>query len=374
MIIMALDHVRDFFHSGAYVYNPTDLRHASAAVFFTRWITHFCAPVFVFLAGTAARLQGERKTKQQLSMFLFTRGLWLIFLEMAVVTLGWTFNISYHVIILQVIWAIGFAMLVLAAAVYLPPGLTLGIGLLLIAGHNMLDHIDVSDPGFAAALWGILHKFSSFHLGPVLVIEGYPVIPWTGIMLTGYGLGFLYLRGTSTQRRKSLMLQLGILAILLFIVLRVINGYGDPRPWSPQHSNLFSLLSFINTSKYPPSLDYCLMTLGPALLFLSISERWSNWLCRQISVFGRVPLFYYLSHVYLVHLLAVFAAAWSGYSWRDMIFSSWVTDNPSLRGYGFPLWVVYSVWILVIVALFPLCKKYDAYKRRNRSKKWLSYL
>jgi len=376
IIIMALDHVRDYFHHSAYIYDPTDFSQTSVWIFFTRWITHFCAPVFTFLAGTSACLIGFRKTRKEVSFFLFTRGLILVIGEVTLITLGWTFNLAYPVLILQVIWSIGISMIALSTLVYLPRWAILAIGILLIAGHNLLDSVHVQGKGLTSFFWSLLHEQNfSFVYGHFLVIVGYPVIPWIGIIATGYCLGSLYAPGYDPVKRKKTLLSVGMAVSLLFIIIRAINVYGDPHPWSVQKNSLFTFLSFLNTTKYPPSLLYSLMTLGPAIVFLALAEKPLNALTEKISVFGRVPMFFYIVHIYFIHLFAMIAATFSGYKWSDMILHTWVTANSQLRGFGFNLLVVYILWIVVIVLLYPLCKWYDQYKRTHLTQqKWLSYI
>jgi uncharacterized membrane protein len=371
MIIMALDHVRDYFHAGAFQFDPTDLSRTDVPLFFTRWITHFCAPVFTFLAGTSAFLNGTKKTKKELSFFLFTRGLWLVLAEMLIVTLGWTFNPLYPVLILQVIWALGFSMMVLSVMIYLPTTAILITGLALIAGHNLLDAPPSQSTSFVMAA---LHEQHFFFMKPFSVMLGYPVLPWIGIMFAGYGFGQLYLPTFDAAKRRKLLITLGLGAIALFILVRFINIYGDPRPWSSQKSALFTFLSFLNTTKYPPSLLYILMTLGPALLFLAFTEKPLNRFSEKLVVFGRVPMFFYLLHIYLIHALAVAAAALSGYKWSDMVLTGWVSANAQLQGYGYSLAFVFALWIIIVIGVYPLCRWYDNYKRVNRDKWWLSYI
>lgn len=374
MIIMALDHLRDYFHASAFLYDPTDLSRTDVPLFFTRWITHFCAPVFTFLAGTSAFLNGTKKTRKELSFFLFTRGLWLVIAEILIVTLGWSFNPFYPVLILQVIWALGVSMMVLAGIIYLPLTAILVIGLALIGAHNLLDVPPTAGAHTTSFLMSVLHEQHFFFMKPFSIMLGYPVIPWIGIMLTGYALGQLYLPTYHAGKRRKTLIGLGLGAIALFIIIRFINMYGDPHPWSAQNTPVFTVLSFLNTTKYPPSLLYILMTLGPAMLFLALAEKPLGKLSEKLVVFGRVPMFYYLLHIYLIHALAVIAAAISGYKWSDMVLTGWVSMNNQLKGYGYSLAFVYILWILIIIGVYPLCKWYDNYKRANHSKWWLSYI
>lgn len=377
MIIMALDHVRDYFHAYSYLNDPTDLQHTSTTIFLTRWITHFCAPVFMLLAGISACLYGAKNGRKALSGFLFTRGLWLVVVELFIITLAWTFNPHYSAFILQVIWAFGISMMTLALLIHLPRTVLLCIGIILVAGHNALDNVHVAEDSPWSFLWSVLHQpnFSGFPFGSSRIILGYPVLPYIGIITLGYCLGSLYTPDTAPDTRKRLLLNMGIGAILLFIVLRWINVYGDAAPWSVQKDFLFTVLSFINVSKYPPSLLYILMTLGPALLFLAYAERPLNRVTSKVTIFGRVPMFFYLLHIPLIHGLGVLASWLSGHSPADMVnLTTWVTANAQLRGYGFSLPVVYLVWIAVMLMLYPVSLRFSQYKQANQGqKKWLSY-
>lgn len=374
MIIMALDHVRDYFHADAYLYSPLNLEKTNAALFFVRWITHFCAPVFVFLAGTSAYLVGTRKGMKELSNFLLKRGVWLILLEFTIVNFSWFFNIHFSLIALTVIWSLGVGMILLAGAIHLPFKMILGLGVILVAGHNLLDGYHVYGSDSAAIAWAVLHEFKIFDLKSFTLMVGYPILPWTGIMLLGYCFGIFYKPSVDHLERKKILIRIGLGMILMFALLRLINGYGDPSRWTEQSSPGFTLLSFLNVSKYPPSLLYVLITLGPAMIFLAISEKYRGKTAGYIVALGRVPMFYYIIHLYLIHALALFAALSTGYSVSDMVLSIWVTDSPNLQGYGFSLGIVVLLWMAIVLVLFPLCLWYDSYKIRNREKWWLSYL
>jgi uncharacterized membrane protein len=376
MVIMALDHVRDFFHFGSFFRDPTDLTTTTPILFFTRWITHFCAPVFVFLAGTAAFLYGTRReTIREISWFLLTRGLWLVVLEHTIVRLAWTFDISHSTYFFGVIWAIGISMIFLSFLVFLPRWLIVVIGILLITGHNTLDSIVHEGKSFHDLLWYVLHQMSYVTVGSgTLLIFLYPVIPWIGLMMLGYVFGGLYRKGFDAERRKRYLLQFGIGAVVLFVLLRAFNIYGDPSHWTSQTNTLFSIMSFINTTKYPPSLLFLLMTIGPSLIFLYLTEDLRGRVTRMFVIIGRVPLFFYIIHIYLVHLLAIGGIVYAGRSWTEMILDSNAWINASLIDYGYDLKVVYIVWAFVLLVLFPLCKWYNRYKSNNRSKWWLSYL
>ena len=387
MVIMALDHVRDYFHHDAFLYDPTNLSRTNVFLFFTRLITHYCAPIFVFLSGISAYLYGLKRSKKELSVFLFSRGIWLVLLEMFVVTLGWTFNPAYPVYNLQVIWATGFSMMVLSAIIYLDRRLILLIALLLIVGHNMLDGIHFPGEGPGSFLWSFLHEPGIFRFGHSAFGIRYPVLPWIGIITLGYYFGALYAPEADPEIRKVSLLSIGFGSISLFLVLRSGDFYGDAAHWSSQGSPLFTLCSFLNVTKYPPSLLYVLMTLGPAMIFLVFAERWQPCITRpvpfkplkkvreKIAVFGRVPMIYYLAHIYLIHILAIAGALLQGYKASDMVLSGRVNQSTVLKGYGFDLWVVYLVWAVIVLTLYPLCKYYDRYKRAHqRQQWWLSYL
>ncbi len=376
MIIMALDHVRDYFHADNFLYDPTDLSQSSAPLFFTRWITHFSAPIFMFLAGTSAFLVSERKTKKQLAIFLLTRGLWLMLLEHTIVNFAWSFNPEFLFFRMAVIWALGFCMIVLAAIIYLPKQIILIIGLLIMFTHNMLDDIHTTGNTFKDFLWAELHERRRFIIGDRVVATGYPVLPWIAIMSLGYCFGQLYKKGIEASVRKKHLLIIGSAATFLFLLLRGINVYGDKLPWIVQSSFVMTICSFLNTTKYPPSLLYTLMTLGPSIIFLAIAEKPLGWLGKKIMIVGRVPLFFYILHLFLIHVLAMGAVVWSGRPWTDMIVigNTNAKDSPWLAGYGFSLGITYIVWIVVVLTLYPLCKWYDDYKQAHKEKWWLSYL
>ena len=375
MIVMALDHVRHFFHREAYFFEPTDLNHTTVSLFFTRWITHFCAPVFVFLAGVSAYLYGVKKTRREVSQYLFSRGIWLVFVELFIIGLGQTFNPTYPYYNLQVIWAIGISMIVLSAMIYLNRQVMLVIAFLFIAAHNLLDHVHVAGNGLTTFLWSVLHEPASFGFGRLLIYVQYPVLPWIGILVIGYYLGSLFSSHYNPEKRMKFLILLGFVAIELFLFLRTLNLYGESAIWFNQKGATFTLLSFLNATKYPPSFLYILMTLGPAMIFLAVVNKPLGPFAQKIVVFGRVPFFYYVIHIYLIHLIAMIAAQFSGFNWMDMVLSDKANHTPQLKGFGFNLSAVYLVWMLLILALYPLCKWYDQYKRANLpAQKWLSYI
>jgi uncharacterized membrane protein len=376
MIIMALDHVRDYFHADAFLFNPVNLEKTYSALFFTRWITHFCAPVFVFLAGTSAFFVGARKGKKELSSFLLKRGLWLITLEFTVINFAWFFNIQFSFIALTVIWALGLGMVVLAAVVHLPFKVILITGLLLVFAHNLLDSFHFGNNDTTTVMWSLIHEAYAFQSGHLLVFIGYPIVPWAGVMMLGYCLGYMYMPSVNAIERKTFLVRMGLGMILLFIILRFTNIYGEPITWTVQKSSAFTFMSFMNVSKYPPSLLYLLATLGPAFILLAWWESINikNNIIQYIVALGRVPMFYYIAHLFLIHLIAVAAALATGYEFSDMVFNTWVTDSANLKSYGFGLGVVYLVWVFVVLTLLPLCLWYDQYKIQHREKWWLSYL
>jgi len=376
IIFMALDHVRNYFHADVFLYDPADMSQTNGVVFFTRWITHFCAPVFMFLAGTSAFLSGERKTKKELRLFLLTRGLWLMLLETVVINFAWSFNPAYPLFRLQVIWALGVAMVILSVLICLPIKIILIIGLIILFGHNLLDNIHATGNSFGDLLWGELHERKRFSVGGRLVATGYPVLPWAGIMALGYCFGQLYKKGMDAALRRKYLLAIGGVTTVLFLLLRGLNEYGDMAPWFMQKNVVLTVCSFLNVTKYPPSLLYALMTLGPAVILLTFLEKPLNRIGKIVITFGRVPLFFYILHLYLIHLLAMGAVVISGRPWTDMISVTNINakDSPWLKGYGISLGGTYLVWILVIVLLYPLCKWYDKYKMNHKEKWWLSYL
>jgi uncharacterized membrane protein len=367
MIIMALDHTRDFFGQPG---SPTNLATASVALFFTRWITNICAPVFFLLTVTGAFLFLRKRTKPKLSRFLFTRGLWLIFLDLVLFRcLAVQFNFDYHMTVITVLWAIGWAMIVLSMLVHLPTSVVTTFGVVMIATHNLLDSIRSTNP-----LWSILHS-------PNIILErpghtvflAYPLIPWVGVTAVGYGLGQIY--AWEPARRKTFLLGAGLGLSVAFVAIRAVNFYGDPSRWTIQPTHIYTALSFLNTTKYPPSLLFLLMTLGPALLFLRAVDTDTPRLLCPALIIGKVPMFYYLLHFALIHVLAVIIC----YARYGHIH--WMFESPDLAHYPItqpPGWwltlpLVYLIWAFVVLAMYPLCRWYAAVKQRSNNL-WLSYL
>jgi uncharacterized membrane protein len=371
MALMALDHTRDYLHAGQLQgQDPLDFATTHTPLFLTRWITHYCAPVFLFLAGSGAFLSRTReRSLGELSRFLLTRGAWLIFLELTVIHwAGWAFTIDLHLYLAIVIWVIGWSMIVLAGLVHLPLWAIAAFGGVLIAGHNLLDNIRPETWGSFAWLWRLLHAGGPVELAPgYLMLVGYPLIPWVGVMALGYAFGAVLQQ--ERGQRRSFALRAGVGLTIVFVFLRFSNLYGDPRPWSEQATGTFTFLSLLNCHKYPPSLCYLLMTLGPALVLLALidRERTPAWL-KPLAVFGRVPLFYYL-----LHLLALLIETYRFGSAPWLIGVPFAPGKPAAAGAGFALPGVYLAWLIALAVLYPACVWFAELKRRRRDA-WLSYL
>jgi uncharacterized membrane protein len=372
MILMALDHTRDYI--GNPNTNPTNLATTTAALFFTRWITHFCAPVFSLLTGVGAHLMLRKRTTRQVSWFLFTRGIWLIVLEATVMRFVWQFNLDYHVTFLTVLWGLGGSMIVLSALVYLPTGAVAAIAIAVIALQNLTDNVAAPSSIVLRVVGMILFRFGPLIDSPTtLVFTGYPFIPWSAIMALGFALAVVF--SWPVERRRRFLVRAGIAAVALFIVLRAINGYGDPRPWSAQSTGLFTVLSFVNVTKQPPSLFFVLMTIGPALLVLRAFEATTPRLLQPVVTIGRVPMFYFVAHVLVIHLIATVEAAVRYHSVTMVTQSPTPDQFPFAQPPGWPasLPVVYAAWILAVILLYPCCRWYARYKATHTAV-WLSYL
>jgi uncharacterized membrane protein len=377
MIIMAIDHVRDYFHFDAFLYSPVDISQTSVGLFVTRWITHLCAPTFIFLAGVSTYLVAQKKTRGDTSFFLLTRGIWLVLLQLTIIRFGWNFDPFFRYNSITIISTIGFCMIILSGLIYFRIKTIFFIGIIMVIGHNLLDGISFKEGTLAEVLWSFLHVQKSFDLGngygfAIL----YPIIPWAGVMALGYCLGVLYNSNLTSETRRAVLSQIGIICLIVFFTLRTGNVYGDPVPWSKQTEISNTIMSYFNLEKYPPSLLYLSATLGISLLLLAVMEGKSLRRWRRVTLFGNVALFYYVAHIFLIHVLAVLAAVVMGYSWQSMIFpGSIAKGTTALNGsYGFDLWVVYLVWIIVVVLLYPVCVYWNAFKIRNKAKWWVSYL
>jgi uncharacterized membrane protein len=363
MVLMVLDHARDFF--AGLGHSPTDLATTTFPLFFTRWVTHFCAPVFVLLAGVSAQLYARKHGVSRARRFLLTRGLWLVLLELTIVRFAWVPEPFFHFFLLQVIWVLGWAMVVLAGLSYLPLRAVVAIGAVIVVGHNLLDTFDRGSFGQLEPLWNLVHERAMLKLGTRRVFVSYPLLPWVGVIALGYGLGTWY--GRPAQERQRLLRLSGFSALLGFLVLRALNVYGDPHPWSFQARSGFTLLSFLNCEKYPPSLLFLLMTLGPALLLLAELERRFARAPEQLVTFGRVPLFFYVAHLYLLRFTAA-PLAFMRFGKSAFKPPPGHAGSPEL-----PLWSAYAALIIAVLLLYPACRWFARKKAESRSP-WLSYL
>jgi len=370
MVIMALDHVRDLLHTPALTQNPTDLATTTPAIFLTRWITHLCAPTFVFLSGVSAYLSLRKRNSPEARRFLLKRGLVLIVLELTVINFAFWFDIQFRSLMLQVIFAIGGGLMVLSLLARLPVRWVAGIGFGIVLLHNLLPFAPFANP-VGSFVWSLLFRTNVFVVSPeLMVLVGYPLIPWLGIMLLGFAAGRLFEQPATSRRRQ--LWQLGLGALGLFLALRFLNLYGDPAPWSVQKSGLLTVLSFLNVSKYPPSLLYTAVTIGLALLILAAADGASNALTRLLTVYGQVPMFYYLIHWYLVHLFMLAMSFAQGYTWADVPSGPLNFGRP--EGAGISLGGVYGVWLALVAVLYPLCRWYGRYKAAHPEVTWLRYL
>ncbi len=375
MLIMAIDHIRDFFHGSP---DPTDLAVTTPILFFTRWITHFCAPTFVFLSGTSAFLAGTRRTRGQLSAFLITRGLWLLVVEVGLITFAITLNPFYNVLILQVIWAIGASMILIGILVRLRASLLfIGVvGVVIFFGHNIIDKVNFGH--VTHALWWRLllstNGFGAFYPTGVNrgILMAYALLPWTGVMMLGYVFGMVYKSSFDALKRKKVLMNSGLTLLILFFLFRYFNVYGDPAPWAVQKTISLSIISFFNVTKYPCSLLYLCMTLGAALIILALTEHVKNKFTAILIVFGNVPFFYYLCHWYLMRLFTIIIFFAQGYNSSQIVNPKQpILFQPD--GFGFNLFGVYVLWIIVITILYFPCRWFSNYKRTHRQW-WLSYL
>lgn len=368
IVLMVLDHVREFWAADALRFEATDLARTTPLLFATRWVTHLCAPTFVFLAGAAIYLQRVQATdRARLARFLLTRGIWLIVLELTLVSFA--LDLTWPYLFFQVIWAIGIGMVLLAALLWIPPAAVLALGAVIVAGHGLLAGVQAQQLGVLAPLWRLFVQ-----LGPTPPVPGfvaYPALPWFGVMCLGYGLGVVFTWPADRMRRA--LLTLGGAGVAAFLLLRAVNRFGDPAPWSTQRDGVFTALSFVKVSKYPPSLQFVLATLGLSLPIGVALERLRGPVGRLLLAFGRVPLFVYLLHLYAVHLLAVVVGVAMGLP--APAFIGYLTDQATLRatGWGFGLGVVYVVWLALVVAMYPLAARYARLKR-ERPRWWMRYV
>jgi len=369
MIVMALDHTRDYFHFSAFLFNPTNLDQTTPEIFFTRWITHFCAPAFVFLSGISININLRKRGRPDLVKYLLTRGLWLIFLDLVILRFGFFFNFYYDMTFLSILWLIGWCMIFMAAVIFLPYRAILVISILIITGHDALNGIAFTPGTPGASLWTI---FMGVGFVPPAFISSYALIPWLGIMMFGFVTGRLYGDKYDPLLRRRLLMQLGILSVVLFLLLRWVNVYGDPVPWiHSERGVVYTIISFFNVTKNPVSLLYTLMTLGPLMLLLSWFETVNTRVFAPAVVFGRVPLFYFLAHFYLIHAAALITQMIRlDKSWSEVDLHFPATFGGIVAGGGVSLFWTYVVWALIVLTLYPICKWYDRVKKKYQ----LTYL
>ncbi len=373
MIIMALDHIRDLMHISSLTQSPTDLKTTTPILFFTRWITYLCAPTFVFLSGVSAYLSMKRRGDiNSTRKFLLKRGLWLILMEFTLVNFALWFDVQFRILMLQVIAAIGAGFIILSFLLKVKVR-TIGIvSLLIIFTHNLLQFLPQVNNKLLSVLLNIF-----FIPGPQAVSKNfifftaYPVIPWVVMLLLGFSLGGIFEREITYQKKR--LLNFGIVALLLFVLLRFINVYGDPFAWSSQKTTAMTIVSFFNVTKYPPSLQFDLLFFGIMFLLLALTTKLSGWLQKVFSVYGKVPMFYYLLHLYFIRLAVFIMVFAQGFHWNDMLFGPFQFGRPA-TGSGISLSMVYLVWSLIVILLYPLCKWYGNYKTQHREKEWLRYL
>lgn len=373
MVIMALDHTRDLLHTTALTQNPADLNTTTAGIFATRWITHLCAPTFVFLSGTSAYLVFKKNTTlAESKRYLRTRGLWLMLLEFTLINfILWT-DLYFRMLVMQVIFAIGAGFILLSFLLKVPARTLAVIGLIIIFGHNLLQSVSFEGNPTAQFFWAALFRLQVFPVTPNFTFMVlYPLIPWWGILLTGFAAGQLF--ELPVEKRKKIWLQIGLAALALFCILRFINIYGDPVPWSTQKTALFTFFSFINVNKYPPSLLYALVTLGLMAIILSLADGVKNRMTDLFATYGKVPLFYYLVHWYLIHPIMFAMVFLQGFTWADLEFGPFKFGRPA-SGDGVELPIVYLIWFGIVLSLYPLCKWYGRYKAAHPEHKLLRYI
>lgn len=378
MIVMALDHTRSFFTGAAFA--PEDLAHGSAPLFFTRWITHFCAPAFFLLAGTGAYLSlWQGRSIQQVSRFLWTRGLWLVILDLSVIAFGWT---SEFPLFSGVLWSLGWSMVLMAALVKLPMRWIGAVGVAIVVGHNLLDHIRPGNLGWFGPLWMMLYGYGSFWIvpGKLSFFVLWPIIPWIGVMALGFVLGAALMRN---DRRKHCVWA-GLMMLAAFVALRFFNAYGNSDvnlfgvaagPWSVQRTAALTVSSFLNTLKYPASLQFLLMTLGPILIALAWLGTVSGEgrLAKFVAVFGRVPLFFYVAHIFLIRTLAVYVAMLFKQKVAWLLYGGFMLNEPP-AGYGHGLPFIYGMWALAVLVMYPFCLVFMRFKRTHPEWAFLRYL
>jgi len=373
MVIMALDHVRDFMHKTSMSHDPTNLQTTTTLLFFTRWVTHLCAPTFVFLSGVSAFISYKNLNNLSESRrFLLTRGLWLVLLEFTFVSFALWFDMHFRLLLMEVIAAIGLSFIILSILLKLPSRVIGVIGVLIIFCHNLLQGVAVPSNPIAIFFSSVLFRPNMIQITPgTSFFTAYPLMQWLGILLTGFACGEFF--ELSPEKRKKLFLRIGLSTLMLFTILRVINIYGDPSKWAVQKSSFFTFLSFLNTTKYPPSLLFTLLFLGIAFIVLYFSEKVKNRLTEMLAVYGRVPLFYFITHLYIIHALMLVMLFFQGFSSADLQFGPFKNGRPA-EGGGVDLYLIYLIWIGVVVLLYPVCRWYGIYKAEHKENKFLRYL
>ncbi len=373
MVIMAIDHVRDLTGNTTITTNPTNLQTTTIGLFLTRWITHLCAPTFVFLSGTSAFLSMSRDQDiAKARGFLLKRGLWLVFVNFTINNFAIFFDIHFGVLFSQVIAAIGFGFIGLALLLKLPVKIIGIIGLVILFGHNLFDNVKLPEGSWEQVLFTIFMNQGGFQLSADrLFVTTYPIIPWLGVMLLGYAFGAFF--RYPVEKRKILFARIGLAALMVFGIIRAINIYGDPFKWAVKKNGIFTILSFINTTKYPPSLLFILMTVGISILFISLFERWTNWITDIIKVYGKVPLFFWLLHWFVIHFFAIGLFFVQGYRWSDLHFTGFEMGHPE-KGGGLNIPQLYLLWIIIVILLYPVCKAYSKFKSAHPEKEWVRYL
>lgn len=376
MLIMALGHVRHLLHLPAWTDEPTNLATTTPILFFTRWVSHYCAATFIFLSGISIYITGQGKTKSEQGNFLISRGLWLVVVELLIISFSLTFRPSYPLLVLQVIWATGWSMVLLGLLIRTSYKVILVTGCIIFFGHNILDLFTLPQEGTISLLLKFLlttHTDMLIVSSSRSVLLVYAILPWTGIMLLGYAFGAMYKKGVDPAMRRKIQVSAGLSFILLFLLLRLINSYGDPAPWSQQKNGMFTLLSFLNVTKYPVSLQYGCMTLGPVLLLLAALENRKDWVADRLAVFGRVAFFYYVLHFFLIHAITAILFFATGHTWNEAM----TANSPFLfrpYDFGFNLGVVYMIWVLVVLLLYRPCRWFGQFKGVHKGQWWLRYV
>ena len=364
MIIMALDHVRYYFHYDAFFYSATNISQTTPILFFTRFITHFCAPVFLFLSGCSAFLVGKRKTKNELSVWLLKRGFWLLLVTFTIEKFGWSFYISPYQFDLAVLWSLGASMIVLAGVIFLPLKIIVGSAVGIIFFQHMFDSFNPVADNFFSVIWKILHVPGSVEVAGIKFAVAFPLLPWIAVMMLGYSFGKLY-TNYDEKKRFSLLLKIGLITLVAFFVLRIINIYGDQNPWKTYDTLSKTIMSFFNVSKAPASFGFINLTIGISILFLAYIEKYKNKVTDFCITFGRTPFFFYILHIYVIHIGAFIFGYFQGYNVG--ILKGWISSLPYLKGYGVNLTIVYIIWIIVVVFSLPLCKRFYSYKLNHNN-------